>query len=522
MVRLLNKKIISLLMILLATLFLSACGQSKTNPETTAVTTESQTEPQTEPRTEPTTVADAPKLYFEASTETESVIALRSLDPADYPKPFGTQMTSYDQYVFYEVLIVTPENEEMQVAYIHAYKPSHIEDVYRKLAIRYEDNHAIYKYDNDYYVVSLVGEPRLFTTPAPFYDVRVDKETESEGTLYIAGNQNSELHFKIVENRFDDGGQHTFEFWADSYDWTSKTIIHMPADQKTLQITRALTDDPDLLKVNFGGSTEQLFDSLGTPISKGWILGDYLAYEDMMVYSMVDEARSQLSLYPIKRVNYYGEHAVSGIKIGMSFEEVEAIIGPPEQLIFGEGSESFYPFTISHVVDQFHIQIDFNTNLVVNDFSIIPLIDDEEGDPEALKAYYQSILDESKATADSLVREGALMSHLNQVTYAYDHYNAVYFTVENDSKASSGDEVGLYRYDMSTLMPVKLTDQPMAIVFEISEAINPSIIALGLDDGVLYQIDINSRTVKAVSGPNYKEHYPIYGGVILDLGGYLE
>lgn len=473
-------------------------------------------EPDTVETTKTLEVADNIS-YFEPSPDSEDVIALRELMPSEYPPPHGIreeQMLDYEKLVFFEVLVVTSDKEETHVTYISAYKPSRVDDVYRTMSIRYEDGYAIFKHYRDYHVVELSREPKLYKTPVPFYETYVKKQTESPETVYISGMAERELIFDIADKQFEDGYDGTFKFWTDPYDWSSKTLTHMPADREIVPITNALTDDPILLKLALGESTEQLFSALGNPISKGWILGDYLAYEDLMVYTMVDETPNQLSLYPIRRINYYGDHAIAGIKIGMTFKEVESMLGPFEQLIFTEGAEDFYPLTLQHIVGHFMLQIDFNTDLTVNDLSLMRYEEaPNQSDPESLNAYFQQILDLSQATAASLVKEGALMSQVETVSYAYDNHNAVYFTIENESP---GVKTGLYRYDMTTKTPKRLTEQPMAIVFEISGELNPSVVALGLEDGKLYKIDINRLITTPVSGLNYKNHLPIYGTLILD------
>lgn len=506
-----NQRTLMILMVLFfSVLSLSACVKTEAPSETTDISSE----------TAETTGASAEVVplitYYEPSPNSEDVIALRELMPSEYPPPLGNseeQMLAHEKLVFFEVLVVTSDKEETHVTYISAYKPSRVDDVYRTMSIRYEDGYAIFKHYRDYHVVELSREPKLYKTPVPFYETYVKKQTESPETVYISGMAERELIFDIADKQFEDGYDGTFKFWTDPYDWSSKTLTHMPADSEIIPITKALTDDPILLKLALGESTEQLFSALGNPISKGWILGDYLAYEDLMVYTMVDETPNQLSLYPVTRINYYGDYAIAGIKIGMTFKEVESMLGPLKQLIFTEGAEDFYPLTIQHSVGHFMIQIDFNTDLTVNDLSLMRYEEaPNQSDPESLNAYFQSILDLSQATAASLVKEGALMSHVEAVSYAYDNHNAVYFTIENESP---GVKTGLYRYDMTTKTPKRLTEQPMAIVFEISGELNPSVVALGLEDGKLYKIDINRLITTPVSGPNYKNHLPIYGTLIL-------
>lgn len=507
-----NQRTLMILMVLFfSVLSLSACIKTEAPSETTDISSE----------TAQTTGASAEVVplitYYEPSPDSEDVIALRELMPSEYPPRLGNseeQMLAHEKRVFFEVLVITSDKEETHVTYISAYKPSRVDDVYRTMSIRYEDGYAIFKHNWDYHVVELSREPKHYKTPVPFYETYVKKQTESPETAYISGMAERELIFDIADKQFEDGYDGTFKFWTDPYDWSSKTLTHMPADSEIIPITKALTDDPILLKLALGESTEQLFSALGNPISKGWILGDYLAYEDLMVYTMVDETPNQLSLYPVRRINYYGDHSIAGIKIGMTFKEVESMLGPLKQLIFTEGAEDFYPLTIQHNVGHFMIQIDFNTDLTVNDLSLMRYEEaPNQSDPESLNAYFQSILDLSQATAASLVKEGALMSHVEAVSYAYDNHNAVYFTIENESP---GVKTGLYRYDMTTKKPKRLTEQPMAIVFEISGELNPSVVALGLEDGILYKIDLNRLITTPVSGPSYKNYLPIYGTLILD------
>jgi len=519
-----TNKFVFLVMLFVSIIFFSACTKNDTPSETPPVVT---TE---EVATDEVTTEEVSSIYFEESNDSENLIALRELDASEYPKPFGTsegQLEMYRKSDFYEVLILTPDKRETSVMIIPVYQPSHISDVYKKLSIKYEADYAIFKFNRHYFVVNLIGEPHAYKTPVPFSEVVVKDATSPLNTLYIAESKYSKIFFNTVEKRFENSKESVFEFWSDSYDWSSKTIIHLPENSKVVPITKKLTDDPDLLKIALGESTSQLFDALGTPISKGWILGDYLAYKNMMIYTIVDEKTKQMTLAPISLINYYGDAAVGGIKKGMTFKEVEAVIGTINQLIFTEGAENYYPLAIQHEIDNFLLQIDFNKDLKVNDITIRILPDTSATDSNAnednqandnseyFNEYFQSILDASKVTAASLVKDGALMSHVDTVSYAHDIYHAVYFTIEEKEDTASDVAVGLYLYDMTTRLPVRISNQPMAVVFEIAEELNPSVIALGLEDGILYKIDLNRLIMTAVSGPNYKLHVPIYGTITL-------
>ena len=105
-------------------------------------------------------------------------------------------------------------------------------------------------------------------------------------------------------------------------------------------------------------------------ISVKWLLGYYLNYEDLSIYASMNEKGDTLTFEPVYAVLYTGDYPVVGLHKGMTFKEVEQIIGPQSALNFSPGDEMTYPLSMVLKKDGFTIKVGFDTELKVSQFYI--------------------------------------------------------------------------------------------------------------------------------------------------------
>jgi hypothetical protein len=452
------------------------------------------------------------------------VIALKSLDESEYPVPYDFTEYGKEHYArqeFYALVILDIDTDvrlntetitevaELQLIGFDRTKP--LESLYNQMNIRYEDGHVVYHHDNIYYVTSL-DEPQLYKNYVFFGSEMPSKPTQDTDSIMVLETSYRTLTFRIRDKSFSEFLR-TEEFLKkeEPYDFASKAILHEPSLSSVQGPDFSkITSEPRLNQFTLGSSSSVIFDRLGTPDDKGWIVGDYLLYDDLMIYSPVDEKKDEITFYPISAVMYYGEYPIAGIKKGMSLTDVQQIL-KPESLIFSEGSEIAYPLVIPFKRDGFDILMTFDRDLKVQGFRIrteeIESVDAEEASDrfDRMISEIENEFSEVDFNHEGLFgyedfRGGLISSYFNASTTINDRGEPI--------------DLDFYSYDLTSRQPKKISDQPMRLFFELLDDVNPSLITVGKDDGILYKIDINSSKQIPLYGTNFKD-YLIRGGTMM-------
>lgn len=487
--------------------------------------TEQSSEISTELSTEPSSEVALENEYFYKRPENQNrVLAIRALDDSQLPAPYDFTkygLNDYKDRRFYALVVIefakfdqtntdaTPESMEpiTEVAVleiISELEASHIEQVYNQMEMRYEDDYAIYQHDHQFFVTSLT-EPKLYRNYL-LYDLKFTSESTPETTtigVYKASFTN--VVFSKSDKRFLSAPVTDAQIEAEDYDWEGKTVIHKPAitSEQGPSLSK-ITAEPRLKQLTLGASSSVIFDRLGMPKNFGWLSGYYLAYEDLCLFSYIEENGDTLTFQPISTIMYFGDYPVAGIKKGMTFIEVEQIIGAQDVINFSEINELNYPLSVTLRKEGFSIILGFNADFEVTEFLIRP--EDVETGP-IVEPLPNEV--EGAFTGDAFLVPG-----IEYFTDFVTGYKNCYF---NASAVSSGStesiDIGFYTYDLSREEPTLINDQPMKMVFEILNDINPSAVTVGKEDGIIYIIDLNTLKAIAVSGPNYKAHIA-RGGII--------
>lgn len=455
------------------------------------------------------------------------VIAIRALDRSEIPAPFDFTESGKAQIEkghFYSVVILDIDTdlrqktetitEVAEIEIINTFEATEIEQIYRQLEIRYEDDYAIYKHDRQYFVTSL-NEPRLFKKYA-IYDSIIPLESRSDPNFIdIYRTPSQRVYFSISEQQFSTVPENAVLPVTDTFSWDGKTINHTP----TLTSVQGpsfskVTDEPRLNKFNLGASSAVVFERLGMPKSVKWLLGHYLNYEDLAIYSNVDEKGDTLTFDSVYAVLYTGDYPVAGLHKGMTFKEVEQIVGPQSALYFTAGDEMTYPLSMGIKKDGFTIKVGFDPELKVSQFymRIDDVFNDNEVEDGDKSQVFEPMPSEvALAFSEALFESDGFEQFTNFSTGVYN----CYFNASAVSSAGiAGIDIGFYTYDLSRRAPTLVSDQPMKMLFELLIDANPSVITIGKEDGILYKIDLNTFAQTPMSGPNYKD-YVVRGETVI-------
>lgn len=459
--------------------------ESTETPSTseTIVTTES-----------PVSAVDDGYYFVREGTQTH-VIGIRPILKASYPQNFrfseyGDQ--EYESLRFYEVAVLELSNviAASPRHLIHERTGNSLEQIYRQMSIHYEDGFAVYSHKQETYATSLT-EPMLRRTFTLYGSSIALNPTDDPNTIMVFESTSYLQTFDVATLRFNTVFKPQDDPTSNPFDWSSKKITHLAADPSSQGPSLAkITDEPRLKKITLGGSTDKLFGVLGNPVNKGWLMGDYLVYEDLLVYSTVDEGVDEIALYPVMALTYFGDQAVAGVKKGMTFADVERILGVPTRIWLSGSNELAYPLMLGYKKDGFHINIAFNQAFEITNFMI--RLDENEGDMPFVPYAPYSDGSTYKFALGMLSFEG-----LDDIEGFISVYNACYFNTSE----------GFYRYDFTNASPVLLSRSPMRAAFEIQFDANPSIVAVDQLDGIIYKIDLNTFERTPVSGPNYLDYY---------------
>jgi len=456
------------------------------------------------------------------------VIAIRALEEAELPAPFDfTQYgeESYKDRHFYALVILDIDTdvrlntevitEVAQLEIINTLQAAGIEQTYKQLEIQYEDEHAVYKHDKQYFVTSLIA-PKLYKKYAIYDELSLNPFSSGTNldTMHVDVYQTPyhKVSFSISEKRFISVPVNDVQPQTDAFTFEGKTIEHKPSLTSVQgPLFSSITEEPRLNQFTLGSSSSVVFERLGKPETVKWLMGHYLKYDDLMIYSTMDEKGDMLTFFPCDTVLYFGDYPVAGLQKGMTFKEVDQIIGPHPALYFSENNEMTYPLSMSITKEGFSIGIGFDTELKVSQFFIRNAETAEEkanqGDP-----YYEPMQAEVvSAFSEERFKDVGLQGFTDFST----GFNNCYFNASAVSNGSSGSiDIGFYTYDLSRKAPILISDQPMRMVFELLHEANPSVITIGKEDGVLYKIDLNTFDCKPLSGPNYK-HYLVRDGAVI-------
>lgn len=468
-----------------------------------AETTESPMASEPAKTTEPPAMSGESLYYFVRDDAQSHVIGIKLIDKEAYPKNFrfyNNYDAEYNAYEFYEVAVlelaknvVNPSEVILSSSPLHLIyvrSGNSIEQIYRQMSIHYEDGFAVYSHNRETYVTSL-SEPNLRRTFTLYGGPVPVKPTDDSNTIRVFESTSYDQTFDILTLKFNTEFKLQDDPMSEPFDWAGKTLTHLASDPSTHAPSLSkITDEPKLQKIILGGSTSKLFASLGQPVNKGWLMGDYLVYDDLLVYVPLDEKGSDLTLYPVSALSYFGDATIAGVKKGMPFASVEQILGVPKQIWLSQSNELAYPLMLGYNLEGFSISIAFDTEFKVSNF----MIRIEQNRGESTFIPYAPYVDESiiEFTPEMLTFEG-----LGEIQDFINVYNACYFN-------ASGK---FYRYDFTSASPVLLSQSPMRAAFEIQFAANPSVVAVDQTDGILYIIDLNTYERIPVSGPNYKHYF---------------
>ena len=464
--------------------------------------------------------------YFYIKPDGQSrVIGIRELENSELPVPYDFTTYGVENYKdkhFFEVVILDIETdarlktetvkEVAVLEIISTLDASGIERTYRELEVRYEEGHAVYKHDKQYFVTSLV-EPRLYRKYV-IYDVLAsispnnDAVNDSE-TIDVYKTLYKHVYFSVSDKQFVSTPIDYVRPNKNPFTFEGKTIVHKPSMTSVQGPSfSTITEEPRLNQFVLNASSAVVFDRLGLPESVDWLLGDYLEYDDLLVYTVFEEKGDVYTFHPTGAILYFGDYPIAGIQKGMTFKEVEQIIGPQSFLYFTENNEMTYPLSVGILREGFNIHIGFDSELRVSNF-FIRIAEAVEGQEN--QVYESAPNEQVKAFSEDLFKVEGLQRFSDFATGFYNcYFNA--FAVTSDG--SEPIDIGFYTYDLSKRAPTLISDQPMKMVFELLHDVNPSVITIGKEDGILYKIDLNTYAVMPLSGPNYKHHMVQDGSVI--------
>ncbi|MDH8676792.1 DUF4830 domain-containing protein [Fusibacter bizertensis] len=443
------------------------------------------------------------------------VIALRELEPSEYPAPYDFSdwgIEDYEGRIFYAVVMldidtdVRLKTETITVAdelqFLGHYKASSIEQVYRQLSIRYEDNYATYHYERTYYVTSL-KEPTLYKRYEAYENQIPSKNTDSNSTILVLETISRIVEFDINSKKFNHMSKLSESDAKPNYDLSEYTIKHMPLEEATLgPAFSKITDEPRLRQLSIGSGSDVVFDKLGLPKDVKWLEGYYLLYDDLMLYLNMVEEKDTLTFYPILAADYYGPYPVAGIKVGMSLDEVLKIV-KPSLVPYTQGSELVYPISIANDQEDLRISIDFNT-----DFKVCAIRFNYYPDSSADSSEKYEIKEQITTAAEKFFDEEKFaFKELHHITDFKIPSDNCYFNAST-ATSKNGDPVDedFYTYNLTLDKPQKISDQPMRLFFEMLDVPNPCLITIGKDDGIMYQIDLNSFTASPLTSYDFSDY----------------
>lgn len=496
-----------LLLCLFSALNLTACTPANNETEGTettevAITSEVQTEP---------------VYYFTYEEGQQSVIALKTLAPSDFPPPYAFDeytMRAYENDVFYELIVlelgdIMPKSgtyegifepakfEEIGVLQVVAKEKSvSSKNYYKRLKIRYEDEHAIYEYKRLYWVTSL-NTLKSYKTYRIIHDTNTVPSTPETDTVAVHNESYRYTTFDLNTTKFASDKSSLYHDKA--YDFEGKEIRHIEGyDHEEIPSFSEITTDKRLNAFKIGDSSAVVFEKLGRPNQVKWTLGYMLIYDDLRMHmGGFEEEENKTTFYPIVTVLYFGDSEIAGLKVGMTLKELEAIL-PPFELYNEEGSELWGLYSIPYEAAGFDITILLDHAFEVAGF-YIRLKSEETYTPD---------YEDYQTSAESHFSEALFkVDNLQSITDFSEGLDTCYFNASAAQEQNfQTSEPGFYTYNLTMQKPLKINEQPMQYITEFLYQPNPTLITMGKDDGRLYTIDLNTYESKQLSNRSYKEH----------------
>lgn len=443
------------------------------------------------------------------------VIALRELDPSEYPAPYDFSdwgIEDYEERTFYAVVMLDIDTDvrlktktitvASELQFLGHYKASSIEQVYRQLSIRYEDGYATYHYERTYYVTSL-KEPTLYKRYEAYEYQIPSKNTDSTSTILVLETPSRRIEFDINSKKFYHMNKLSEANPKPNYDLSEFTIKHMPLEDASLgPAFSKVTDEPRLRQLSIGSGSDVVFDKLGLPKDVKWLEGYYLLYDDLMLYLNMVEEKDALTFYPILAADYYGPYPVAGIKVGMSLDEVLKIV-KPNLVPYTQGSELVYPISIAYDQEDLNISIDFNT-----DFKVSAIRINYYPNSSADSSEKYEIKEQMTTEAEKLFDEEKFaFKELQHIIDFKSPSDNCYFNASTaTSKNGNPIDEDFYTYNLTLNKPQKISDQPMRLFIELLDVPNPCLITIGKDDGIMYQIDLNSLAAAPLTSFDFSDY----------------
>ena len=233
-----------LLLCLFSALNLIACTPANNGTEGTETTETTEVAITSEVQTEPV-------YYFTYEEGQQSVIALKTLPPSDFPPPYAFDeytMRAYENDVFYE-LVVLELGDIMPKSgtYEGFFEPAKFEEIgllqvvakeknvssknyYKWLKIRYEDEHAIYEYKRLYWVTSL-STLKTYKTYRIIHDTNTVPSTPETDTVAVHNESYRYTTFDLNTTKFASDKSSLYHDKA--YDFEGKEITHIE-DRKSV------------------------------------------------------------------------------------------------------------------------------------------------------------------------------------------------------------------------------------------------------------------------------------------------
>ena len=151
---------------------------------------------------------------------------------------------------------------------------------------------------------------------------------------------------------------------------------------------RTITNDLVLRSIAINMLGTELINQMGLPDKVDWWAGNYLAYENLMIYAEIANQPYTKTIAPgdtvsigrVRAVIYDGSASVIGLKVGESLKEAEAKIGKIDAIGFHHWNEMSYPAAFSVIKEELNLSISvwLNPELCIEAFAIGAYEKDEE------------------------------------------------------------------------------------------------------------------------------------------------
>ena len=260
---------------------------------------------------------------------------------------------------------------------------------------------------------------------------------------------------------------------------------------------RTITNDPVLSSIALNMLGTELINQMGLPDKVDWWAGNYLAYEDLMVYAEIANQPYTKRIAPgdtvsvgtVRTVIYDGSASVIGLKVGDSLKDVEAKLGKIDAIGFHHWNEMSYPAAFSVIKEDLNLSISvwLNPELCIEAFAI-SVYEKDEGITERSGIVFSDgikIIDVNDPVLDSLGNEA--------IHSAYEAGDAIYFNTDK----------GFFTLSRYSDSAIQLAEQEMTPFFEMLTQDNPTVFTIGNTDQKIHKIDLILLTDQTLSNQGY-------------------